>query len=79
MTTTSELRELCAQKLLQSSDRAAQLTAFVGLDGFVDEILHAVDKRMDAQNYEPPSFCANGSENRSILDASPRTADSSPT
>ena len=53
MTTTSELRELCAQKLLQSSDRAAQLTAFVGLDGFVDEILHAVDKRMDAHNYEP--------------------------
>src|SRR5213594_3259057 len=52
MTTTIELRELCAQKLLAAAGRASQLTAFVGLDGFVDEILHVVDKRMDAQNYE---------------------------
>ena len=52
MTTTIELRELCAQKLLAMADQAGQLTAFVGLDGFVDEILHVVDKRMDAQNYE---------------------------
>src|SRR5438067_1000849 len=52
MTTTIELRELCAQKLLALAERSAQLTGFVGLDGFVDEILHVVDKRMDAQNYE---------------------------
>jgi sugar/nucleoside kinase (ribokinase family) len=52
MTTTVELRELCAQRLLAAAERSAQLTAFVGLDGFVDEILHVVDKRMDAQNYE---------------------------
>ena len=52
MTTSVELRELCAQTLLAAADRAGQLTAFVGLDGFVDEILHVVDKRMDAQNYE---------------------------
>src|SRR6266516_3870738 len=52
MTTTIELRELCAQKLLALAERSAQLTAFVGLDGFVDEILHVVDKRMDAQTYE---------------------------
>jgi sugar/nucleoside kinase (ribokinase family) len=52
MTTTIELREVCAQKLLAASSRASQLTAFVGLDGFVDEILHVVDKRMDAQTYE---------------------------
>ena len=52
MTTSLELRELCAQKLLAAAGRAGQLTAFVGLDGFVDEILHVVDKRMDAQNYE---------------------------
>ena len=52
MTTSVEIRELCAQKLLAAADRAGQLTAFVGLDGFVDEILHVVDKRMDAQNYE---------------------------
>ena len=28
-----------------------QLTAFVGLDGFVDEILHVVDKREDAETF----------------------------
>src|SRR5438093_7784283 len=52
MTTTIELRELCAQKLLALAERSAQLTGFVGLDGFVDEILHVVDKRLDAGNYE---------------------------
>jgi len=52
MTTTFELRELCAQKLLSAVGRAGQLTAFVGLDGFVDEILHVVDKRIDAHKYE---------------------------
>src|ERR1044071_1357138 len=52
MTTTIELCDLCAQKILAAADRPAHLTAFVGLDGFVDEILHVVDKRMDAQHYE---------------------------
>src|SRR5881396_3631478 len=52
MTTSIELRELCAQKLLAAAGRAGQLSAFVGLDGFVDEILHVVDKRIDAQSYE---------------------------
>src|SRR5207244_11328553 len=28
-----------------------QMTAFVGLDGFVDEILHVVDKRESAESY----------------------------
>src|SRR2546425_12776401 len=27
------------------------MTAFVGLDGFVDEILHVVDKRESAESY----------------------------
>src|ERR1041384_2534210 len=52
MTTTVEFRELFARKLLAAADRPGQLTAFVGLDGFVDEILHVVDKRLDARNYE---------------------------
>jgi sugar/nucleoside kinase (ribokinase family) len=52
MTASFDFRELCAQKLLAAGGRAGQLTAFVGLDGFVDEILHVVDKRMDARNYE---------------------------
>lgn len=52
MTTTVELREVCAQQLLAAADRPAGLTAFVGLDGFVDEILHVVDKRIDAGHYD---------------------------
>ena len=43
--------ENCAAQLTASVSRAGQLTAFVGLDGFVDEILHVVDKREDAEHY----------------------------
>jgi sugar/nucleoside kinase (ribokinase family) len=46
---TPELREQCAQRLLASTATAGRVTAFVGLDGFVDEILHVVDKR-DSEN-----------------------------
>jgi sugar/nucleoside kinase (ribokinase family) len=48
---SSTLRESCAAQLQSSSSRASQLTAFVGLDGFVDEILHVVDKRVNADEY----------------------------
>lgn len=48
---TPELREQCAHQLLEGKDRAAQMTAFVGLDGFVDEILHVVDKRESAETF----------------------------
>src|SRR5207247_10122777 len=48
---TQALREQCAGALLVAIDRAAQMTAFVGLDGFVDEILHVVDKRESAEKY----------------------------
>src|SRR3954468_8690329 len=46
-----ELRERCAAELLAAVSRASGLTAFVGLDGFVDEILHAVDKRESADKF----------------------------
>src|SRR5712672_2767630 len=49
---TPQMRDKCATALSDNVNRAGQLTAFVGLDGFVDEILHVVDKRMDAGNYE---------------------------
>ena len=52
MANTPELRERCAHLLAAAAPRAAQLTAFVGLDGFVDEILHVVDKRENAEKYE---------------------------
>ncbi|HEY3856074.1 MAG TPA: PfkB family carbohydrate kinase [Verrucomicrobiae bacterium] len=48
---TLDLHAQCAQKLLASVGKAAQMSAFVGLDGFVDEILHVVDKRENAEVY----------------------------
>jgi hypothetical protein len=48
---TPELRERCAQRLLAGAADVSRMTAFVGFDGFVDEILHVVDKR-----YGPESF-----------------------
>ncbi|HEX4119447.1 MAG TPA: PfkB family carbohydrate kinase [Verrucomicrobiae bacterium] len=49
---TLELRAQCAQMLLARAGKAAQTSAFVGLDGFVDEILHVVDKRENAEVYQ---------------------------
>lgn len=49
---TPELRERCTTLLESAAPRVGQLTAFVGLDGFVDEILHVVDKRHSAAAYD---------------------------
>jgi hypothetical protein len=51
MIDSSDLRQQCAQRLLDSGARISQLTAFVGLDGFVDEIIHVVDKRESAEKF----------------------------
>jgi sugar/nucleoside kinase (ribokinase family) len=48
---TSEFRVQCAQKLTASIKQAADFSAFIGLDGFVDEIIHAVDMRENSQKY----------------------------
>src|SRR6266403_2530645 len=48
---TPQLREQCASQLLAGANRLSQMSAFVGLDGFVDEILHVVDKRESAEKY----------------------------
>src|SRR5579872_5758335 len=48
---TPEMREKCAQGLLAGASKAHEMSAFVGLDGFVDEILHVVDKRESAEVY----------------------------
>ena len=47
----SEFRVNCARTLTSSTEKASQFTAFIGLDGFVDEIIHAVDKRENAEEY----------------------------
>lgn len=40
-----------AERLEQASTQATGVNAFVGLDGFVDEIFHVVDKRESATSY----------------------------
>jgi sugar/nucleoside kinase (ribokinase family) len=45
------LRKECAERLAAARDQPADLTAFVGLDGFVDDIVKVVDKRHDAESY----------------------------
>jgi hypothetical protein len=48
----SELRKKTADSVSQAAEKIRGMTAFVGLDGFVDEILHVVDKRESADKYE---------------------------
>jgi len=49
---TPELRMQTAAALESARSRLSELQAFLGLDGFVDEILHVVDKRYSADGYE---------------------------
>jgi sugar/nucleoside kinase (ribokinase family) len=48
---TVEQREHCAASLLSKVNQTTQTSAFVGLDGFVDEILQVVDKRESAEKF----------------------------
>lgn len=45
------LRQQTAAKLNAVAKQSAKIKAFIGLDGFVDEILHVVDKRENAEKY----------------------------
>jgi len=47
-----KFREQCAQRLLSANHQAAEMSAFVGLDGFVDEIIHVVDRRDNAECFQ---------------------------
>jgi len=49
---TPQLRAQCAAQLQSASSKIAALKAFLGLDGFVDEILHVVDKRESTDKYQ---------------------------
>ncbi len=59
---TPDFRAQCAQRLAQEAPRAAGMSAFVGLDGFVDEILHVVDKRESAEVFQRLPTIAKFSE-----------------
>jgi hypothetical protein len=52
MIETNEFRTQCADQLTAAAAAAPNLTAFVGLDGFVDEIIHVVDKRENAEKFD---------------------------
>ncbi|MFA6546342.1 MAG: PfkB family carbohydrate kinase [Limisphaerales bacterium] len=52
MPSPQELREHCAARLSAATAQARQLTAFIGFDGFVDDIIHLVDTRRDAQHFD---------------------------
>ncbi|MCL4176841.1 MAG: hypothetical protein KJ072_03730 [Verrucomicrobia bacterium] len=62
MIDSSELRHQCAQRLLEAAPRVPQLSAFVGQDGFVDEIIHVVDKRESAEKFSRMSTIAQFAE-----------------
>jgi len=47
-----EFREQTAARLQAGIERASRMRAFVGLDGFVDEIIHVVDKRDNAEKFQ---------------------------
>src|SRR5215472_5785130 len=47
----TQLRQHCEEQLRAGIARASRMSAFIGLDGFVDEILHVVDKRESAEKY----------------------------
>lgn len=46
-----QFRQNCAASLESLGSRVPQTSAFVGLDGFVDDILRVVDKRQDAEHF----------------------------
>jgi len=48
---TPQLRATCATQLQSAANKISGINAFVGLDGFVDEILHVVDKRESTDKY----------------------------
>lgn len=59
MIDSPEFHSEVADRLELLAAQVPSLSAFVGLDGFVDEILHVVDKRYDAQRYDRvPSIAA---------------------
>src|SRR6266581_122121 len=51
--TRDQVCELTSRKLAAAIPQLPFLTATIGLDGFVDEIIAVVDKRKNHEHYEP--------------------------
>ena len=60
----------CIAEQIEAADQAAPLKAFVGLDGFVDEIIHVVDQRSAVDRWH--------SDHRSLFGVSPRPPEEAP-
>ena len=52
MSDQNTIRQCVAQSLREKQHLVQAKRAFIGLDGFVDEILHVVDTRMDVEHFE---------------------------
>ncbi len=52
MSQDSSTRLRIAEQIRKAADQAAPLKAFVGLDGFVDEIIHVVDQRSEVDHFQ---------------------------
>jgi hypothetical protein len=52
MSDQNDIRLRVAATLREKIDVVKRSSAFVGLDGFVDEIIHVVDKRLDVGRFE---------------------------
>ena len=50
MINSTERRQKCAELLKANVSAAAKMSAFIGMDGFIDEIVHVVDKRVNRPN-----------------------------
>ena len=48
-----QICESASRKLLAAAPGLGSIRALIGLDGFVDEIIAVVDKRLDLKRYEP--------------------------
>ncbi|MDI9400910.1 MAG: hypothetical protein ACOX2U_03255 [Limisphaerales bacterium] len=51
MINSTERRQECAKLLTANVAAAAGKSAFIGMDGFIDEIVHVVDKRVSPTEY----------------------------
>ena len=60
MIQSQEFHGAVADRLTAAATASAPLTAFVGLDGFVDEILQVVDRRQDAEHFGPGDHRQSG-------------------
>ncbi|HSV13159.1 MAG TPA: PfkB family carbohydrate kinase [Tepidisphaeraceae bacterium] len=54
-----QIAQATAKRLASAASSLATIKAFIGLDGFVDEIIAVVDKRQSFQSYDPVKTIAH--------------------